>query len=286
MAEQHIEAEPARLTEQELEKRLLALGACLQIERARRRLSIENIAKDAKLGHVTWRRVEDGKKVRSSTYAALDEFFELPSGTMQRATAADEDLMVVAKSMNVGIAVANHEKLSPHQFVDRLARSHRIGAVKYGGLRVDDETPWSTGRRETTNPMISVTSSDGGEYLYETKDIEVTPDGVEFRNPPRYQVSGTTGSSSDPDYPTVDSSTPNFGGPDRVLAAAFAEVRGGTLTTAGVHEINKVAPLHTVAGSVASRLLGSTDLTPAERDFLLASLAVMQEAAAEREADH
>lgn len=140
-----------------LQKRLYAIGACVQVARARKKLSIEHISEEAKLGHVTWRRVEDGKKVRTSTYAALDEYFGLPVGSTEQAMTNDENLVRFANSMGVGIMEAEHENLAPDQFVDQLAKSHRYGAVKYGGLAVRSSSSgvrslFSTGRR-FANPM-------------------------------------------------------------------------------------------------------------------------------------
>lgn len=154
MADQGMKA--AQEQGERLQKRLFAIGVCVQVQRARKRLSIESISAEAQLGHVTWRRVEDGKKVRTSTYAALDEYFGLPAGMSERAMISDENAVYFANAMGVGIMENEHEHLPPDEFVDQLARSHRIGAVKYGGLHVKSGGAVSglqAAGRLTVNPM-------------------------------------------------------------------------------------------------------------------------------------
>jgi hypothetical protein len=122
--------------EQERAVVLYAIGASVQAARLRRHWSIELAAEKAGIAHVTWRRVEDGKKVRAATYGALDRFFELPPGTFQRATmdadgAANLDLKL---NPNNGLHNGN---LAPAEVVEHLARGHKVGAVEMraqGGL--------------------------------------------------------------------------------------------------------------------------------------------------------
>jgi transcriptional regulator with XRE-family HTH domain len=73
--------------------RALALGGVLQLLRTQKGWSVEQAAHQAGLGHMTWRRVEDGFAVRRRTYAALDTILSLPVGTVQRAL-NDDTLML------------------------------------------------------------------------------------------------------------------------------------------------------------------------------------------------
>lgn len=114
------------------EMRLYALGACVQLTRTRRKLSVEKIAEEAGIGHVTWRRVEDGKTVRVATYANLDSYFQLPPGSMQRAAVDDSHLVGLAQLLDI----AHAGDTPPDKFVLSLARTHKVGALKYGEIDI------------------------------------------------------------------------------------------------------------------------------------------------------
>lgn len=102
--------------------RLFAVAECLQIARGHNGWSIETAAKEAKIGHMTWRRVEDGDKVRPKTYAALDKLFGLPPGSVVRATNDDGALVAFADAVGVDTR-AIEQDLSPALFVAGLGRS-------------------------------------------------------------------------------------------------------------------------------------------------------------------
>lgn len=116
------------------EKRLFAVGQLVRLGRSDRKLSVENIAAAAGIGHVTWRRVEDGKQARSSTYGALDQYFELARGCIERAVANDTNVTILAKAMGFVDPDAQTDPPADSRFVEELARSHPLGAAKYGPL--------------------------------------------------------------------------------------------------------------------------------------------------------
>lgn len=65
--------------------RAKAVGRLVRTARASRGWSVEQAAAQARLGHMTWRRIEDGARVRPGSYAAVDEVFGLPSGSFMAA---------------------------------------------------------------------------------------------------------------------------------------------------------------------------------------------------------
>lgn len=75
------------------EVNLLALGGLVHQARNGRGLSVEAMSAEAGVGHMTWRRVEEGASVRASTYTALERVFGLSAGQIQRAL-SDSKLMV------------------------------------------------------------------------------------------------------------------------------------------------------------------------------------------------
>lgn len=100
--------------------RAFALGGVLQLLRASRGWSVEQAAVHAGLGHMTWRRMEDGFTVRNKTYAAVDSLFELPFGTTKRALA--DDLLMVQLIARVGIDTVEVTTSTAAPFVERFAR--------------------------------------------------------------------------------------------------------------------------------------------------------------------
>lgn len=100
--------------------RALALGGVLQTLRTARGWSVEQAAVHAGLGHMTWRRMEDGFNVRAKTYAAVDTLFELPFGTVKRAL--NDDLLMVQLIGRVGVDTSEVSTSSAPRFVDTFAR--------------------------------------------------------------------------------------------------------------------------------------------------------------------
>lgn len=91
--------------EQAAANRMHALGGLLATYRTRKGLSVERAAVEAGLGHMTWRRAEDGAPVRRKTYAALDTVLGVPVGTVQRAL--NDDLLMVDLMMTTGEPVSS-----------------------------------------------------------------------------------------------------------------------------------------------------------------------------------
>lgn len=100
--------------------RALALGGVLQTLRAREGWSVEQAAVHAGIGHMTWRRVEDGYTVRTKTYAALDRLLGLPFGTTRRATG--DDRVLVELMGHVGVDVSNVAPATAEAFVEQFAQ--------------------------------------------------------------------------------------------------------------------------------------------------------------------
>jgi transcriptional regulator with XRE-family HTH domain len=101
-------------------RRRLSVGTCLRIWRARRDLSIETVAERAGISHVTYRRVEAGRSVRDSTYTALEDFLELPPGTIIRALVADDAVMELSRALGSSLPT---EELPLRQLINYLRRA-------------------------------------------------------------------------------------------------------------------------------------------------------------------
>lgn len=82
-------------------RRAYALAGLLQVVRSRQGWSVEQAAVHAGIGHMTWRRAEQGVPSRLKTYAAMDRLFELPAGTVHRATQNDDRLVELAEHLEV-----------------------------------------------------------------------------------------------------------------------------------------------------------------------------------------
>ncbi len=65
------------------------LGETVRTERAKRGMSVEAAAKAGGVGHMTFRKVEQGKRVYEQTYAAVDRAFGWPAGTTLNAARHD-----------------------------------------------------------------------------------------------------------------------------------------------------------------------------------------------------
>lgn len=139
--------------------------------------------------------------------------------------------------------------------------------------------------RAATDPVyVAVTAPDGTVNLHDVRDIKVTQDGVETGTPRRRLVDVTETKDSEP-YLIVDAVVGDVGGPDRVVAEALIEVRAGTMWVQGVNEVVKAAPIHTIASGLVSRLMGASTLTSVQREWLRATLAVVDESVRARYGD-
>lgn len=88
--------------EQEAQVQRDAVAAVVRAARGDRDWSIEKAAEQAGVGRMTWRRVETGEPLRSSTYAKVDRVFEIPSGTTAAAANGGlEELDRMAKRLDV-----------------------------------------------------------------------------------------------------------------------------------------------------------------------------------------
>ncbi len=122
---QYIREESSALQARFVHRRL-AMGECLRIARGLRGWSVETAAASAGIGHMTWRRVEDGYQVRAKTYAALDKFFELPAGLFQSAYKSDSMLVRLAADLGVELSDAPDAPAAIRQLVDSLAGVDRV----------------------------------------------------------------------------------------------------------------------------------------------------------------
>lgn len=80
--------------------RATALGATVRAVRGKNGWSVESASERAGIGHMTWRRIEDGYPVRAKSYAALDLLFEQSAGTFG-AAARDGVSEALARSLGV-----------------------------------------------------------------------------------------------------------------------------------------------------------------------------------------
>lgn len=124
--------------------RAFALGGVLQVLRAGKGWSVEQAAVHANLGHMTWRRMEDGYSVRNKTYAAVDSLFELPFGTTKRALA--DDLLMVQLIARVGVDTSEVTTASASGFVDRFAQQTLSNAARKTVAARTGRGPDRTGR--------------------------------------------------------------------------------------------------------------------------------------------
>lgn len=122
--------------------RSLALGGVLQLLRTRENWSVETAAQRAGIGHMTWRRAEDGFTVRRRTYAALDAVLGLPLGTVSRAL-NDDRLMVELASLVIDTSNVRADQAAT--FVETFAQQTLSGsprqARQLAAVDVVDELP-------------------------------------------------------------------------------------------------------------------------------------------------
>lgn len=101
------------------ELRARALGGVLSVLRDRRGWSVEAAAAHAKLSHMTWRRLEEGRPVRGKSLAAVDQILERPIGTVRRAL--NDNLLMVDLVRLVGVEAAGVGKGTAPAFLRRFA---------------------------------------------------------------------------------------------------------------------------------------------------------------------
>lgn len=113
------------------------MGAIVRVARGKQGWSVEDAAQKANLGHMTWRRVEDGHQVRGKTYAALDDIFSLPTGITSRAIADDEQVVELARRIGIDTEAVDGGEQSAYDFMMAMARVGTTGAARadLGGLR-------------------------------------------------------------------------------------------------------------------------------------------------------
>lgn len=102
-------------------RRLYALGGLLQVVRAQRRWSIEVAAANAGIGHMTWRRAEQGAASRLRTYAALDRLLGLQPGTVQ--FAVRDDALMVDLADRLGVDVTDAHNMGATEWVAKMAET-------------------------------------------------------------------------------------------------------------------------------------------------------------------
>lgn len=110
--------------------RCRAVGAIIRVARGKQGWSVEEAAKQADLGHMTWRRVEDGDFVRGKTYAALDDVFSLPTGTTSRAVSDDNQVVELARRIGLDTAAVDTGDQSAYDFMRSIARVAPSGALR------------------------------------------------------------------------------------------------------------------------------------------------------------
>lgn len=109
--------------------RRLAVGGVLQIKRAAEGWSVEQAAVHAGIGHMTWRRIEDGYAVRNKTYASVDQLLGLSIGAVKRALG--DDLLVAALARDVaGEDISEVTPQTAPDWVERFAKSTLSTAAK------------------------------------------------------------------------------------------------------------------------------------------------------------
>src|SRR5690606_3323557 len=104
---------------EERARRIYALAALLQVVRAQHGWSVEEAAVHAGIGHMTWRRAEQGVASRLRTYSKLDNLLGLPPGTVNRATRSDELFVELAE--RIGVDTSDAEHLGAREWVRKFA---------------------------------------------------------------------------------------------------------------------------------------------------------------------
>lgn len=130
--------------------RRAALGAFLQIARSMDNLSAEAMAVRAGLGHMTWRRLEEGHVVRPQSYAAVEEVFKLPSGTLRAALNDDESLVALAQALGVDTSAAKQGTTPAADFLATFVSGHPGVLIRHA-----TNTSRPTDRLETVQALIS-----------------------------------------------------------------------------------------------------------------------------------
>lgn len=102
-----------------------ALGGILQQIRSQNGWSVEQAAVHVGLGHMTWRRAEDGFDVRRKTYTAIDGLLEVPLGTVQRAM--NDDQLMAELIERTGVHVGGS---TPTETVDRFAAQTKTNSPR------------------------------------------------------------------------------------------------------------------------------------------------------------
>lgn len=102
--------------------RRLALGGALQIHRTAKGWSVEQAAVHAGLGHMTFRRLQDGYGVRNRTYGAIDALLELQPGTVKRALGDDLVMATLIRDI-AGVDTKDVTTGNAAAFVERFAKA-------------------------------------------------------------------------------------------------------------------------------------------------------------------
>lgn len=100
-----------------------ALGGVLQIVRGIRGWSVETAAREAHMGHMTWRRIEDGQPVREKTYGQVEACLGLGSGLIRRALTSPSTMIVLANDLGIDVSSVEQGLLTEGGFLDQLART-------------------------------------------------------------------------------------------------------------------------------------------------------------------
>jgi hypothetical protein len=105
--------------------RARALGGVLALFRAQQGWAVETAAAHARLSHMTWRRLEEGRAVRTKSLAAVDRLLERPIGTVSRAL-RDDLLMLQLVNLVTDTGEAAHGVVP---FLQRFAEQSGPGRV-------------------------------------------------------------------------------------------------------------------------------------------------------------
>lgn len=148
-------------------RRVYALAGLLQTVRAQHGWSVETAAVHAGIGHMTWRRAEQGVPGRIKTYAALDRLFDLPPGTVNRATRNDEMLVELAQHLGVDTTRAKNVTATDwvEKFAEQSAARLPAGRVATRAQSTED-TPTIT-RGSGVTAAIRLGATGGGEVIDE-----------------------------------------------------------------------------------------------------------------------
>lgn len=159
--------------------RRLAVGCILTLHRVRHDLSIEKAAAAAGMGHMTWRRAEDGFPVRTNTYTKLDRYLGLEVGSILRGLRNDTAMVAVLRSIEEPIA-ADHGSADEivGQFVDL---NSRLRARRENILTVGDyqlPTPVTVVAGEKPRKFTMLMSSTDDERAHRVVDDVVRRAGI------------------------------------------------------------------------------------------------------------